>query len=694
MQSQTDNPAAGADRSPVSTAHFAAAVFVSAFLLFQVQPLIGKAILPWFGGSPGVWTTCMLFFQAMLFGGYAWSHLLASRVSVRGQIGIQLALIAATLFLLRVLPESTLQSGNTDSPVISIILVLATTIGLPYFLLATTGPLLQSWFAQSYPGRSPYRLYALSNAGSLLALLSYPFVVEPLLALRAQSRIWMAAYWAFAALVAACAFSVWKREVRTIGELPEHGDAKPDTAIGTARAAAWFVPAMLASATYLSTTNQVCQGIAVVPFLWVVPLSLYLASFIVCFEHDRWYRRRWWAITTIALLMAVCGMMLFGLTWPLTLRLSIEFAAMFSVCMTCHGELARLRPSPQKLTSFYLLLSAGGAAGGLLVAVAAPMLFPDFWELHLCLLAGLATATAVLFDEGKWMTTNGIPLVALAGLILAVVVAGTVFTEEVSGFQTAIAMTRNFYGVLETEPDADNDALVLRHGSIIHGVQYRRTDRQMIPTTYYSRRTGIGRTIEMLQSRKPAIRAGLAGLGVGTLAAYGRESDVLRFYEINQDVVRHAETYFTFLKRSPATIETAVGDARMLMNAESPQNYDLLVLDAFSGDAVPTHLLTREAFAVYLRHVADDGIVAVHISNRHFGLRPVVDAVAAEYQLHSVTIYVPELKAVVDPGSEWVLLSRTAESLDDDRLRRDVAPPQHDLVLWTDDFSNLFQVMR
>ncbi|REJ86840.1 MAG: hypothetical protein DWQ34_26530 [Planctomycetota bacterium] len=682
------------DRRAHSTVLFAAAVFVSAFLLFQIQPLISKAILPWFGGTPGVWTTCMLFFQVVLFAGYGYAHLVASRAPVRLQGVLHTLLIVIALFQLQVLPGASQKPDGDEQPALRIVVLLVSTIGLPYFLLSTTGPLLQRWFSLVHPGRSPYRLYALSNAGSLLALLSYPFVFEPAFALSVQARLWSIGFWVFAAGSAVCG-GLLLRVVQPSSSSVRAVEAEEKAAAPTpGRYVLWFVLAMIASAMLLATTNHVCQDVAVVPFLWVVPLSIYLLTFILCFESDRWYKRRWYAAATAVFVFCVCWQLIFDTVSTFSLEAALFFGTLFVLCMTCHGELARLRPHPRHLTAFYLTLSAGGAGGGLFVALVAPALFPDFWEMHLCLLAGVLCSIAVYFDDAGWLDDGLVaPPIAMGVAVLLIVAAGTVFADSIMNSQKSLRMTRNFYGVLEVEIDDSVDAVVLRHGRIIHGVQLRAPGKSMIPTTYYSRRSGVGRVLELLQSRKENLRVGLVGLGIGTLAAYGRQGDTMRFYEINEDVERLAREEFTFLSNSSAEIEVIIGDARLSLESEPDEEFDLLVLDAFAGDAIPTHLLTREAFEAYLPHVAADGVIAVHISNQHFNLRPVTAALAKEFSLSTVTIGIERAAELVDESSTWVLMARDRSTLDAGVLKYDAIPPPREQVLWTDDYSNLFELL-
>lgn len=682
-----------------STWLFCAAVFVSAFLLFQVQPLISKAILPWFGGTPSVWTTCMLFFQLALFAGYAYAHLVSARLPVRAQSVLHLALIGAALATLHILPGSHWKPTGEESPVLRIVELLAATVGLPYFILSTTGPLLQRWYSLVYPDRSPYWLYSLSNAGSLLALLSYPFVFEPLAAMSQQGRWWQWGFWLFAALCAACILrlltsgATGSASASSTESLAASQPKRPTAS----QYALWFVLALAASAMLLATTNQVCQDVAVVPFLWVAPLSLYLLSFILCFESDRWYRRDLWAPVATLLIVGVCWVQIWGTRSWLPLQVFVYFSTLFAICMVCHGELALFRPAPQHLTAFYLTLSAGGAGGGLFVALLAPLVFPDYWEFQLCLAGGTIISIVTYFHSRGWIGPEERPPVGwtvIAILLLSVV--GVVFTDKLTEHSRAEAVIRNFYGVLrvDTEPLKDMMLKTLRNGRILHGAQYVERGWTTVPTTYYSHSSGVGRAALMLSERDRPFRMGAVGLGVGTMAAYGRVGDTIRFYEINAVDVQMAQTYFSFLEDCPANVELAVGDARLSIEKESPQHFDLLVLDAFSGDAIPTHLLTREAMAQFLRHMQPDGIIAVHVSNLHFDLRPVVAALAEEYQLATISIDDRGRDRAGDLSSRWILLSRDPAVLKHARLAVGVPTPLDHRVLWTDDFSNLFSVLR
>ena len=682
---------------------FATTVFVSAFLLFQIQPLISKAILPWFGGTPSVWTTCMLFFQTLLCGGYMYSHLLTAKLPTRWQAILHVLLVVVSLAFLNILPSIAWKPVGAESPTLRIAWLLLSTVGLPYFILSTTGPLLLRWFSLIEPATSPYRLYALSNAGSLVALLSYPILFEPLMRISIQANSWSVGFCVFTALCVACVMRLWRlpQNFRQHAEPAQRVDLKfPPVTIGTYTV--WFLLAMVASTMLLAETNEVCQDVAVIPFLWVIPLSLYLLSFILCFESDRWYRRNWYAFGTAVLVLAVCWLQSFGSRTFLPLQLAIYFGTLFSICMLCHGELARMRPDPGSLTAFYLTLSAGGAGGGLFVGLLAPMIFPAFWEHYLGLLAACVIAVIVYSDDRGWTSEDQRPPMLWTGLAIALFVAvGTVFAAAIMNYTESIAMVRNFYGVLEVETDDIEDAVVLRHGRIMHGIQLKGIPS--LPTMYYGFKTGVGRSIEELRDRRTPLRIGLVGLGAGTLAAYGKAGDTFRFYEINENVTHLAHQHFTFLKNCPSKVEIIHGDARLVLENEVPQEFDLLVLDAFSGDAIPTHLLTQEAMQSYLRHLGPNGLIAIHISNLHFDLRRVTDALAVASNLHAITLETDPVmdprtgtQSLIDPGSRWVLLARDAELLNKPRYAeiaaRDPLPDQR-RVLWTDDFSNLIEVL-
>ena len=681
---------------------FALTVFISAFLLFQIEPLISKFILPWFGGSPAVWTTCLLFFQVVLFCGYAYAHLSTRYLAPRSRVLVHCALLVAAVLFLHVAPGDQYKPLDAARPTALILGLLSATVGLPYFALSATGPLLQAWFSDAYPSRSPYRLYALSNLGSLIALLSYPFVFEPAFDVVTQARCWSWFFGGFALLCGVCA-------VKALPAL--HGAKLALTAVQAtvaplvhstwAERARWVGLPACASLALLATTNHVTSDVAVIPFLWVVPLSLYLLSFIVAFDHERWYRRRLFATASVVLCLAVgcidpLGDLLEALHYDFSFvdQLVLHFAALFCVCMLCHGELVRARPDPARLTEFYLSISAGGALGGVFVSLVAPAIFRTYFEWTLALLASFALGAAALYGSlvrpRSLATRAGAGAFALAGL------------AAIAHFQAdddaPLEVRRNFYGVVSVyEVDADDPALhhfSLAHGIVVHGRQFVAPARRRQPVAYYAPDTGVGRALGYFQGQ-PGLRVGAVGLGVGTIAAYTGVGQSLRFYEINEQVEALAKKYFSFLKDSPGQTQIILGDARLSLEREPAQHFHVFVLDAFSGDAVPAHLLTKEAFATYLRHLRPDGVIAVNITNRYLNLAPVVLALAREYRLQTVRIFSEPNNQQLGYRADWMLLSKNAAFL----AATTPAPPpgpakRADPVLWTDHYSNLFQILE
>jgi spermidine synthase len=679
-------------------AAYAATIFLSAFLLFQVQPLIGKFILPWFGGSPAVWTTCMLVFQILLFGGYAYAHVTTRYLTPRHQAHLHVVLLALAILTLPVTPDPAWKPTNSETPALKIVLLATFCIGLPYFILSSTGPLVQSWFSRTHAGQSPYRLYSLSNLGSLLALVSYPFVVEPAFTTATQTLLWSGLFAAFVLLCAGSAIVMGNHaRLEVAPERVAETAAAPAARPGWNLIGLWFGLAMIPSVMLLATTNQVCLDVAVIPFLWVAPLALYLVTFIVCFDGDRWYSRKFFVLAAEVSLAFVCVLFVQGSQGPpLVWQVLGYFSALFFLCMVCHGELVALKPAPQYLTTFYLTISAGGAAGGLFVGVLAPLVFVSYYELHLGIFGFSLLYMTVLLRED---TRLKLPIPAwLQGATVAVVlVAAVAFVSQFGRHAVgSMAVARNFYGVLKVEQkpsaNAEDEVVELLHGRIVHGTQFSSSLKRQIPTAYYSETSGVGRALKGHRRGEPK-HVGIVGLGIGTLAAYGRSGDTYRLYEINPDVITLAKMHFTFLKDCRARQTLVTGDARLALEFEEPQEFDVLVLDAFSGDAVPVHLLTKEAMAVYLKHLKPDGLLAFHISNLHFDLRPVVAGLAAEYGLTCVVH-----KSCADPTTAakdavWALLARHPEVLAPSVGLASNSHSPRPPVLWTDDRSNLFEVL-
>jgi hypothetical protein len=807
---------------------YALAIFSGAFLLFQVQPLIGKYILPWFGGGPGVWTTCMLFFQVVLLAGYAYAHFTSRWLKPRSQAILHLVLLMAALAFLPITPSDSWKPRGSENPVLQILSLLGVSLGLPYFVLSTTGPLMQQWFSRENPEASPYRLYALSNLGSLLALLSYPFYFETHFTRRIQAKFWgwgLVVYVVCAAVCAVRLLRVKGTEIR-VGEMlesvsnPKAETGAPNTPSpirtrpSTLSYLLWLLLPACASVLLLATTNKICLDVAVIPFLWVLPLALYLLTFIICFDSPRWYVR---FPFTLALIVA-----LGGLYWVLTegsdasiyKQVGIYCGGLFVCCMVCHGELYRLKPHPSYLTAFYLMIAAGGALGGLFVAVIAPLIFTGYYELHwsivfcgvLFVLVGLARKVEAK-DEGYWHWLAGVlPLLAFGGmdwyvshlsgkfknvpksafislhiiLWMGLILAALWFLRQrfrdfrywrplattwlVLGlFALAIGLwidvrdsrgekiytSRNFYGVLTVyehrRDDPKEHHYLLQHGRITHGLQFIDREQAAWPTTYYGEASGIGLAMRALsgrldgeltgtnlfstrygaandnmtsnatnndvftslksfvggeigaQSQHP-IRVGLVGLGTATLTAYGRSGDYFRIYEINPQVQTLATTRFRYATSCRGKVEIAMGDARLSMERDSPQQFDLLALDAFSSDAIPVHLLTKEAFDLYQRHLKTNGVVAVHISNHFLDLEPVVANVAKGFGYQMAIIDFEENdEEWWLYSSTWILLSRDDNliqlpAIQDAKKKSSFSTRK--VPLWTDDFTSLFQILK
>lgn len=660
----------------------------------------------------------MLFFQAFLLVGYAYAHFVTRSFRVRTQFVVHVSLMTAALAFLPIAPDVDWKPIDSSNPTLRIVLLLAASIGLPYFVLSATGPLLQAWFSLTNPGRSPYRLYALSNAGSLLALVSYPFVVEPLFGVQTQAVIWSWLFGGFALSCAMTAAPLFRDSRETAGRslseaatslkssCPKWGETEINATVSSepptfSRGLLWFSLAMVPSVMLLAVTNQVCTDVAVFPFLWVFPLMLYLLSFILCFESDRWYSRRWFGGAWVILAAAVCGNnAVLGAVGQVSfiVQAVIYFSAMFCCCMVCHGELVQLKPDPRYLTSFYLVLAAGGAAGGLFVGLIAPFIFSMYVELHLALLGCSLLMLAVYFRDQTSKLYRGKPRWAWCVMVVGLTVLAFHLVAEIQlTVQNAYSISRNFYGVLRVEvrnkEHRGEEYFALIHGRTMHGMQFRRQDIQRRPTSYYGESSGVGIVLRNHRPGQPK-RVGVVGLGVGTVAAYAKPDDWYCFYEINPEVIRLAREFFVYLLDCPADVQIVTGDARISLEQQSHQQFDVLILDAFSSDSIPVHLLTKEAIEVYLSHLQEDGILAVHTSNQHLDLQPVIVGLAAHANLYSVAVNSRGNKRQGTSDSRWNLLSRQKTSLAIDALRPVEVPLATSGILWTDTRSNIFQILR
>lgn len=667
---------------------YAATIFLAAFLLFLVQPIIARQILPWFGGAASVWATCLVFFQTALLLGYGYAHAVSRRLKPRHQALLHTALLAGSLALLPVVPDAAWKPGaeHAGPPTLAILGLLASTIGLPYLLLAATSPLVQAWYWRRYRHDVPYRLFALSNLASLAALLAYPIVVEPLLPLAQQSGGWSLAYVAYAVVCAAAAWhGTGGAAVQAVQRTRE--EAPPP---GLSALALWLALSALGSCLLLAVTNHLTQNIASIPFLWIVPLSLYLLSFILCFDHPRWYRR--------GLFMTLAAVLLPAMAWAsdtleLWLAAPLYAAGLFACCMFLHGELYRAKPAPQHLTAFYLMIAAGGAVGALLVGFGAPLLLDGYYELGITLVAAAALLLLRAARGPRW---------AAAGAVAAAAVtAGYAAHHHGNYVEGTRVVTRNFYGVVRTRDfHQPVPYRVMYHGEIDHGGQLLEPDLRREPTSYFGLTSGYGRVFASL-TRAPR-RVGVIGLGAGVIAAYSRHGDVFRFYEIDPQVAAVAALEFSYLRDSPAQIELVLGDGRLSLEREPGQQFDLLAIDAFSGGAIPMHLLTREAMATYVRHLAPGGALVFQATNRYVDIAPVIARLAPEFGLHAALIS-------DDPGSDYsathdywlastdqIVLTRDPELLSADALRgvaQRLEGPSS-LRMWTDDYYNLLRVLK
>ncbi len=657
---------------------YGATIFLSAFLLFLIQPIFAKLILPWFGGSSAVWTTCLVFFQTALLAGYLYAHLLSKR-SARKQPFIHIGLLIVALCLLPVMPGERWKPSGAGDPAWQILAMLTMVLGLPYFLLAATSPLLQKWLARD--GSQPYRLFALSNVGALLALAAYPLLIEPRISTRSQDLWWSYGFAAFALL---CGLAAWTGRSHTSAALEVGPSAVPPQST-----LPWLALSAAGSMMLVSTTNQLTENVAAVPFLWILPLAVYLLSFIICFESPRWYRREIF-LRLLAMALASLAYALYDIQVSVAIAVAIPLftVGLFIVCMFCHGELSRLKPVPSRLTTFYLMIALGGALGAILAGLLAPRVFTGIHEFPVSLLFVAALALWVNWQEGHtarllWLTVSVAMLVALIA--------------EVRGYRKdALFMTRSFYGslrVVETMRGGQQ-ARMLFHGTVQHGAQYVDPAKHREPTMYFGPQSGAGLALQFCCDGPR--RVGIIGLGAGTLAAYGKPGDTFRFYEINPQVIELAKSHFTFLSDSKAAITIATGDARLSLERETAPPYDIFLADAFSGDAIPVHLLTREAFALYVQHLKPSGILALHVSNQYLTLAPVVAQLASAYGLTARLIHSPKDDAHLYAQSDWVVMSRDARFFAHPAIANaaTIIEPRPGLRLWTDDYNNLLQVFR
>jgi spermidine synthase len=694
---------------------YIAAIFLSSSLLFLVEPMAGKRLLPLLGGSSAVWITCLVFFQTTLLLGYLCAHAIATRLHRRAQLwayGFLLALGLVQVFAsLDPHPHA-----STARPVFSVLWVLTMLIGLPFLALSATNPLLQAWYAHGHANAGqdspspPYRLFALSNFGSLLTLLAYPLLVEPNFSLRTQTLTWSVGFLLF---VLVCGVIIASR--RNVDQL-KHTEQQPPAAAsvatsansqaGTASAPSlipdsipspgektlWLLMAACGSLLLSAVTSHLSQNIAAIPLLWILPLTIYLLTFVLAFNGARVYSR----YVMMGLLPSALGGVAYliadtTMDVPIMISIPLFCLALFIGAFFCHGELYLCRPSARYLTQYYLLIAAGGALGSMFVGVLAPVVFSGSYEMAWSLVYMAALAATLMWREHPaWRFFW--PAAAIA--LLAVVVV-----QERADRANAIVQVRSFYGTLRVTEEMTDDAGTFRtliHGTIQHGTQFMSSeDLRRLPTTYYSHNSGVGLALDNCCKGRVR-RVADIGLGTGTLAAYGEMGDVFRFYEIDPRVEVIAKNVFTYLRESRAKIEIAHGDARLSMEAEPPENYDVIAVDAFSGDAIPVHLITAEAIRLYQRHLAPGGIIAFHISNNYLSLAPVVLAQADHAGLHAVMVSTADNDDTGAFSSDWVLVTANEKflALPEIASASVKIEPKPGLRLWTDDYSSLLPILN
>ncbi len=736
------------DRHRATRVLYALAVFLSAGLLFVVEPMVGKMAVPMLGGTPAVWTTCLLFFQVALLAGYLYAHLIQARLALRPQVWLHLGLLAVALVTLPVaLPADDLPQAG-QSPIGWLLVALLRTVGAPFILLAATAPLLQRWFSRlDHPDAAdPYFLYAASNLGSFTGLLAYPFLIEPWLGLSSQRTAWTVGYVALIAALGVTGLWAVRRSDPEPFKKPVTNLPQPAASEAKAKPWRWLLLAAVPSSLLLGVTTHVSTDIAAVPLLWVLPLALYLLSFVATFARRPWIPPRiaqhWLPLLFLQLVAAVMGQA------SLRTSLALNYGMLFVAGLMCHGQLARLRPPAERLTGFYLWIALGGALGGAFNVLIAPVVFSNVTEYPLAIAATAALATWTPILTGA----HGVVTIGLSMAALAVILGHTAVALEVRrvlplnlrvlwflnaaaiatmfgalllwrrrfylmlglGLPLAVGLhwavvrrhpgliylARDFFGVYRVQYTRGGGFRVLYHGTTIHGVQSRFLPWRRLPTTYYHPGGPLGYIMLGVAPPKPGRRVGVVGLGAGTTAAYAGPGESWTFYEIDPLVERIARdtTLFTFLvdARSPPRI--VMGDARISLARDSTARYDVMILDAFSSDAPPIHLLTREAVRLYFQRLAPGGLLAIHLSNRYINFPPVVAALAADAGLVGrMWGQEPPLAQIYRGafGSLWAVLARREEDLG--RIAQDPRWERLEAVsgaLWTDDYSNIYRRIR
>jgi hypothetical protein len=641
-----------------------AAILLGSLLLFLIQPILAKLMLPSYGGSAGVWTSSMLFFQAALLGGYAFAHWIVTRFQERRGGAVYLACLGLSVFFAPI----TLRSVSIGEPATSVIATLALSVGLPFLMLSSTTPLVQAWHSR-LQGELPSWLFALSNVASLTALLLYPFFIEPRFSLRFQLLAWSGGFLAWAILMAYLA-------TRNRPEMTQvvHQPAGRERWL-------WLALAATASSLWLAVANHLSQDVAAIPFFWIVPLAIYLLSFVLTFDSRSWYKPALFRyLLPVGWIGIAVGFALRNVGKSLTTEFAVFSVALFVSCLFLHGELARRKPEAARLTSFYLTISAGGALGGVFVGLLAPLIFTEFLELPITLIACAVLAMGLLYGASNARVVR-LGLTAVAAAMVAV------YTD--SRAKGDIFKDRNFYGTLWVR-NTDGKREMF-NGTTQHGAQWTAVDRELTPLTYYGPDSGIARALRAFDRR--GLRMAVVGLGTGSMATYGKDGDEVVFYELNPSVTRTAAQFFTYLMKTPATVEVINGDARVSLEKEK-RRFHCLVIDAFSGDAIPTHLLTREAVALYRQRLEPDGFLAFHVTNRYLDLAPVVRRLAEDAEMSWLILdNLPDAERGINFAT-WIILTKNEKLLETLRPHASVPLTKKAARLWTDDFSNLLEVLR
>jgi len=673
---------------------FAFAIFLSSFLIFQIQPIMTKIILPWFGGSPSVWTISILFFQLILLMGYLYSHLLTSYFGFRKGLLIHIALLLISCITLPIFPDSSLKYSTSYFVELRILIVLFKSVSVPYFLLSASSPLLQKWFSRIYTDESPYYLYAISNLGSLLGLASYPFIFEPLFGLKEQTHYWAGLHILYIIL---CICMVIKILFLKIG--PESNMDRSEGIVKLDKSC-WFLFSFFGVVLMLSLNNEMTQDFPPIPFLWVLTLGLYLLTFIYSFSLKSVPKNNIWEKTFNISLVSMIILKYLGHAVPIGIQIFIYCFVLLNSCMICHLVLAKLKPDKSYLTEFYLILSLGGVAGSFFVTFIGPLLFDQYYELSLTLFIiyiylGRENITLKVFNFGKtkkilWITF---------GLIFL----GSFIFKDILGGKNIIYKSRNFYGTLNVFDIQDGQKgpqRILLDGKTLHGVQNLERSKQYLPTHYYKKGSGVWTVFDLLPSPEGK-KIGIIGLGAGTLSIFGHVKDKIDFYEINPDVIEIANKHFTFLKNAKSKINIVLGDARIkleeILMKEGPLEYDIIVLDAFSSDVIPMHLLTNEALGLYKKHLSKNGVLVIHISNQHIDLFPIIDTFAKSIGFSSYSFSDVSSGNKEKRQSIWAIVTKNKTILENFSLKKyapNIKRRNKIDVIWTDDYSNLLEVIK